>query len=134
MPRTPTAPERWRGVTDAYRRSGIEQAESCRRSVSLHTLRKDLSGSRLVPEDVTPSAGAVGCDVRRLEAERLAHSEIARRLARISHRGDGGSLAGLSRHRSFPFSASDARELRREGAGPSFGLPSMTVAGASTTR
>jgi hypothetical protein len=57
MPRTPTAAERWRGVIDDFRRSGLEQAEFCRRrGVSLHTFRKYLYGSRLSPEAVSPPA------------------------------------------------------------------------------
>jgi hypothetical protein len=46
MSRTPTAAVRWRAVIDDFHRSGLKQAEFCRRrGLSLHTFRKYLYGS-----------------------------------------------------------------------------------------
>lgn len=56
MSRAPSAADRWQGVIDDFHRSGLKQAEFCRRrGLSLHTFRKYLYGSRLTSAPTSPA-------------------------------------------------------------------------------
>jgi hypothetical protein len=67
MPRSRTIDLRWNALLNDFRRSGLTQAEFCRRrEISLHSFRKHLyrpypskpSPSKSVPSDDCTSAGA----------------------------------------------------------------------------
>ena len=66
MSRMPTAAVRWRAVIDDFHRSGLKQAEFCRRGLSLHTFRKYLHGS--------PPAAAVAPPAKFLPLTTLAEA------------------------------------------------------------
>lgn len=54
MPPPVSAATRWRGILDAFRKSGLTQAEFCRQhGLSLNTLRKYLYGARAVAKSPT---------------------------------------------------------------------------------
>lgn len=55
MSQASSAAARWRGILEAFRDSGLSQADFCReRGLSLHTLRKHLYGRRNRPTRATP--------------------------------------------------------------------------------
>jgi hypothetical protein len=60
MPRSRTVDLRWNAILNDFRRSGLTQAEFCRRRhISLHSFRKHLyqpSPSQPAPSDDRPSA------------------------------------------------------------------------------
>jgi hypothetical protein len=67
MPRSRTIDLRWNALLNDFRRSGLTQAEFCRRrEISLHSFRKHLyqpspskpSPSKSIPSDDRTSAGA----------------------------------------------------------------------------
>jgi hypothetical protein len=61
VPRSRTVDLHWKSLLNEFRRSGLTQAEFCRRQISLHSFRKHLyqpRPSQSAPSDDRPSAGA----------------------------------------------------------------------------